>query len=134
MSLKSFFTREKVEAGSPTEIKLPPKPTNGIVKLESPDFTRPKAGILRCKDCIKKQIELSSVKTSKEIGVRIYEEFSPLSNSWIYYKDGVCYMNEQVLMSIIRMVNPHQPDRPIKVLPREEFKNLKLGGNPCKEQ
>lgn len=61
------------------------------------------------------------------IGMKMYELFEPKfekPNFFIKYKDGICYLNEQILMSIIRMANPYQQERKIKVVSRDEFKKL----------
>ena len=75
--------------------------------------------ITSCNECSK-----------NNIGTKIYELFAPTFarvNYFIRYKDGKCYINEQVLMSLIRMANPHKKDREIIVVSQEEFMNLRIG-------
>lgn len=73
-----------------------------------------------CRDCNK-----------HKIGTKIFEYFEPSMGKpggLITYKDGICYINEQVLMSLIRMANPYQKDRKIQVVSAEEFMNLRRKG------
>ncbi|AEY65423.1 hypothetical protein [Clostridium sp. BNL1100] len=86
----------------------------------------------------------ASIKSCKEckensVGRIIFEYFKPtygLSNVFIKYKDGICYINDQILMSFIRMANPLQPDRKIQIVSDKEFRELCTGkdGNKCNEQ
>lgn len=71
-----------------------------------------------CKDCNKNRI-----------GTKIFEYFTPepgKASAFIAYRDGMCYINEQIMMSLIRMANPHQKDRKIKVVSAEEFLEIRL--------
>lgn len=87
--------------------------------MKRPNKIEMGVSINSCNDCHK-----------NNIGTAIFEHFVPKSgelNRFIKYKDGNCYINEQVLMSIIRMVNPHQKDRKIMVVSHDEFKELLMG-------
>lgn len=79
---------------------------------------------------IKLGFDINSCKqcSKNKIGTKIYEYFDPQKpNLFITYRDGICYLNEQVLMSIIKMVNPHQEDRKIKLVSKDEFKEVVIG-------
>ncbi len=82
-------------------------------------------------------IESCSNCQRNKIGTAIYDLFTPKDftpNLFITYKNGICYINEQILMSVIRMANPKQPDRKIQVISNEEFMNLRKGTKLCNEQ
>jgi hypothetical protein len=84
------------------------------------------ASIRSCKECEK-----------SNIGNIIFDYFKPgLPNYLIKYQNGICYINESVLMLIIRMANPYQQDRKIELVSREEFIKILRGegDKKCNEQ
>jgi hypothetical protein len=101
--------------------------TCGGINMKNPNISIG-FSVSMCKDCNK-----------QKIGTKIYEYFEPSMDGMdpmIIYRDGICYINEQTLMSVIRMVNPHQKDRKIQVVSQEEFRERKARRvvETCKEQ